>query len=486
MDNRIINRENDFCRLNAMRFAIKPATFKGDDLSLFKNKPGGKIYPVFYPNFHNIVVHYPLTMKKLVLIIAAFTVYTCQAQIPDYIYKENIRSVKLFNYADIFSYPVIVLNSTDQLELHFDDMDADIKNYYYSYQLCNADWTPSTLFSFDYIKGFQSNRITTYRNSSIAYDRYTHYQATLPDRNCTPTRSGNYLLKVFINDDTSKLVFTKRFFVVDNNKVSVAARMMTPLGGQFFRTHQRVQVAINTANAKLNTFSPQDIKVTVVQNYSWPSAVLLNRPTIYRGNYYEYSDDALSFPAGREWRWLNLTSIRLMSDRVTNMVKGKSRTDVYVKPDGERSQQVYIFYRDNNGLFSIENSDGNNPYWQSDYMYTHFTFAPPGNRPYGGKDIYLYGELTNYSLNDSSKMIFNEEKGVYERTLFLKQGYYNYSYVTRTEKSGVQSSFTFDNTEGNFQATENTYMVLIYFRSFGARADELIGFTTVNSLSGGF
>lgn len=425
-------------------------------------------------------------MKKLFLGIALLTVFAAQAQLPDHIYKQNIRSVKLFNYGEIFSYPVIMLNSTDQLELHFDDMDADIKNYYYSYQLCNADWTPSTLFTFDYIKGFQSNRISTYRSSSIAYDRYTHYQAILPDRNCVPTRSGNYLLKVFINDDTSKIVFAKRFLVVDNNKVSIAARMMTPLGGQFFRTHQRVQVSVNTTNAKLNAFSPQDLKVAVLQNYSWPTAALINRPTIYRGNYYEYSDDALSFPAGREWRWVNLTSIRLMSDRVSNMVKGDKRTDVYVKPDGERSQQVYIYYRDNNGLFTIENTDGNNPYWQSDYMYTHFTFVPPGNKPYGGKNIYLYGELTNYALDDSARMTFNEEKGVYEKTMFLKQGYYNYAYVTKNENPSRNEPFVFDNTEGNYQATENTYMVLVYFRPFGARADELIGYTTVNSLSGGF
>lgn len=425
-------------------------------------------------------------MKRLFLMVAVLSGLSCKAQIPDRIYKENIRSVKLFNKGDVFSYPVIVLNSTDQVELHFDDMDGDIKNYYYSFQLCNADWSPSSLFTFDYIKGFQSNRITTYRSSSISYDRYTHYQATLPDRNCAPTRSGNYLLKVFINDDTSRLAFTKRFFVVDNNKVSVAARMMTPLGGQFFRSHQRVQIAINTANAKLNTFSPQDIKVRVVQNYSWASSVLIDRPTIYRGNYYEYSDDALSFPAGREWRWVNLTSNRLMSDRVTDMIKGKDRTDVFVKPDGERSQQIYVYYRDNNGLFSIENTDGNNPYWQSDYMYTHFTYVPPGNKPYGGKDIYLYGELTSYAMDESSKMIFNEEKGVYEKTLFLKQGYYNYSYVTRTENPSRNELFTFDNTEGNYQPTENVYMVLIYFRPFGARADELIGYTTVNSLSGGF
>lgn len=422
-------------------------------------------------------------MKIYFFLLLLLQAMVSVAQLPDHIYKPNIRSVKLFKAGEIYSYPIMKLNSGEQFELHFDDMDADIKNYYYSYQLCNADWTPTTLYTFDYIKGFQSNRISTYRNSSIAFTRYTHYQAFLPDRNCVPTRSGNYLLKVFLNDDTSKLVFTKRFLVVDP-KVSVGASMAQPFGGVYFRTHQRVQVAVNTATAKLNAFSQQDIKIQVVQNYTWPTAVYSERPTIYRGNYFEYSDDALSFPAGREWRWINLTSIRLMSDRMRDIGKGVNQTDIYVKPDGERNQQVYVYYRDNNGLYTIENMDGNNPYWQGDYAYTHFTFVPPGNRPYTGKNIYLFGELTNYETNDSSKMIFNEEKGVYEKTLFLKQGYYNYSYVTVPDTKRNNGQLSFENTEGNYQGTENSYMVLVYYRSFGSRSDELIGYSSVNSLAG--
>jgi hypothetical protein len=422
-------------------------------------------------------------MKRYLLLVLLLSSLQAFSQSADRIIASNIRSVKLFRVGDIYSYPIINLNSGEQFELHFDDMDADVKNYYYSYQLCNADWTPTTLFTFDYIKGFQSNRISNYRNSSLAAARYTHYQAAIPDRNCIPSRSGNYILKVFLNDDTSKLVFTKRFLVVDN-KVSVAAQIAQPFGGQYFRTHQRVQVIVNTASARLNTFSHQDIKLNVVQNYVWPTSVFIDRPTIFRGNYFEYSGDELSFPAGKEWRWINLTSLRLMSDRMKELKKKDTYTEVYVRPDGERNQQVYVYYRDNNGLYTIENADNNNPYWQGDYAFTHFTFVPPGNRPYAGKSIYLFGELTNYTPDEYSKMIFNEEKGVYEKTLFLKQGFYNYSYVTVNDNKREGDMISFENTEGNYQSTENTYLVLVYFRSFGARSDELIGYAKLNSLSG--
>lgn len=429
-------------------------------------------------------------MKKIISFFLIIQISVAKAQIPDHTYKANIRSVKLYKYGDIYSYPVITLNSNEQLELHFDDMDADVKYYYYGFQLCNTDWTPANIQNFDYIRGFQSNRITTYRNSSIVQTKYTHYQAILPERNSTPTKAGNYLLKVFLNDDTAKLILTKRFVVV-NNKAIVSAQITQPFNANYFRTHQRVQVAVSTANTQITTFSPQDLKVVVVQNNIWSTASVIDRPTVFRGSYYEYSDEEnTTFQAGKEWRWIDLRSLRLMSERMAKLMDSdtSSRVDVFVKADGERRQQLYAYYRDNNGIFTIENRDNANPYWQSDYAWTHFTFVPPANKAYEGKSVYLFGELTNYEQNDAAKMDFNEERGIYEKELWLKQGYYNYSYVTKTDQPAAQKGKkqeviqpSFENTEGNFWGTENAYMILVYYRPFGARADELIGFTRVNS-----
>ena len=422
-------------------------------------------------------------MKKLVLAFSLLSMFVATAQQPDYIYKPNIHSVKLYKSGDIYSYPVMTLSSNDQLELHFDDMDADVKFYYYSFQLCNADWKPANVQPFDYTRGFLSNRITNYRNSSLTQSRYTHYQAVFPERGSAPTKGGNYLLKVFLNDDTSKLAFTKRFLVV-NSRLSVGAQILQPYNGNFFNTHQKVQVTVNTNTGQINAFSPQDLKVVIVQNNIWSSSSLLERPTIFRGNYFEYSDEETSsFPAGKEWRWIDLRSLRLMSERMTKLLDSdtSNRVDVFVKPDGERRNQVYVYYRDINGIYTIENRDNSNALWQSDYAWTHFTFVPPGNRPLEGKNMYVFGELTNYAQDESSRMDFNEEKGVYEKALLLKQGYYNYSYVTKPLKKQPGNAVSLENTEGNYWGTENGYMIMVYFRPFGARADELVGFTRVNS-----
>lgn len=418
---------------------------------------------------------------SFIILLGFFTLCkTASAQVGDKIVHPNIATVKLYKTGDQTSFPAISLNSSDILELHFDDLETDLKTYYYTFQLCNADWTPSMLRTFEYTKGFQNVRITNYRNSSIASVRYMHYQATLPDRNSVITKSGNYLLKVFLNGDTTKLAFTKRFVVVDN-KSNVAAQLLQPYNAQLFKTHQKLQVAINT-DTRLRMFSPQDLKVVVLQNNNWSTSLFIDRPTIYRGNYYEYNDEAItSLPAAKEWRWIDLRSFRLLSDRMQHLDAKSDTSQVVIKPDATRNGQAYVYYRDLNGSYTVETLENVNPFWQGDYGFVNFTYFPPGNRAFEGRDVYIFGELTNFGSDTSAKMIFNSERGAYEKTLFLKQGFYNYLYAT-LPVNNTRTLPDFSSTEGDYWGTENTYIVLVYYRPFGARADELIGITSLSSV----
>ncbi|HEY0042747.1 MAG TPA: DUF5103 domain-containing protein, partial [Flavisolibacter sp.] len=54
-----------------------------------------------------------------------------------------------------------------------------------------------------------------------------------------------------------------------------------------------------------------------------------------------------------------------------------------------------------------------------------------------------------------------------------------YLYATRPVGGGPVN---FNQTEGNNWSTENSYLVFVYFRPFGARADECIGYSSLNSI----
>lgn len=421
--------------------------------------------------------------KKIAAFIFAYVVFLFSSKCtialaPDSIYVNNIKTVRLYNYGNQLSFPVINLNSSDQVELHFDDLDADVKYYYYTYQLCNNDWAPVDLSQLDYIKGFTQLRISNYRFSSIALTRYTHYQAVIPDRSSYPTRSGNYILKVYLNGDTAQLAFTKRLMVVEN-KASILARIIQPYAPELFQTHQRVQFTIGIKG--LDAFNAgQQVKVVILQNYRWDNALKNMPPTFIRGTTLEYNSESIGvFPGGKEWRWLDLTDFHLQSDRVLTADYNKKSTEVFLKPDGPREGQKYVYYRDYNGMYVSSAIRGINPLWESDYATIHFSFAPPNGVAYPNKDIYLFGQLTNYNYADSLKMNFNPGKGVYETHLFLKQGYYDYTYVA------VDKNSTGNRTEldGNNYETENLYTILVYYKSFIDRSDELIGVATFDTRS---
>ena len=137
-----------------------------------------------------------------------------------------------------------------------------------------------------------------------------------------------------------------------------------------------------------------------------------------------------------------------------------------------------MFYRDADGMYQLGNIEQNNPYWQGDYATTWFRYFTPDKLAFADKDIYLFGELTNYELSDANKMIFNTETGMYENKQMLKQGLYDYIYVTKDKRTKQVST---DFTEGNWWETENNYIILVYYRTLGGRADELVGLTQVNS-----
>lgn len=416
------------------------------------------------------------------LVLLPFSLALRAQRLPDHVYMPEIRTVKLFQQNNQQSMPLITLNSGDQLELHFDDMSGYARNYYYTFVLCNANWTPADVNVFDYIKGFTQNRLSQYRMSTFSTSRYVHYQALLPERSCMPSKSGNYLLKVYLDSDTSKLAFTKRMMVVDN-QVGIGAQVQQPFDNEILRTHQKIQFLVNTQ--QLNILTPQQTQVVILQNNRWDDAVKDIQPAFVRNKVLEYNGEQdCIFPAGKEYRWADLESFRFQSDRVDRVDKTKEPVDIFIKTDVERNNLRYLFFRDRNGWDEIATTESVNPWWQTDYANVHFTFAPARNQPFAGKTVYLLGEMTGNQIGDTSRMEYDAVKGVYTKTLLLKQGYYSYAYVTKDNRNPTAKADP-ALTEGNYWETENQYTILFYYRSFSSRYDELVGVASINSKTAG-
>ncbi|UYQ93746.1 DUF5103 domain-containing protein [Chitinophaga horti] len=398
-------------------------------------------------------------------------------QTPDHVYLKNIKTVKLTRSGDPLSTPIITLNSGEKLSLSFDDLDADVKSYYYTIVHCNADWSRSNYNIFDYLRGFTENRIQDSKFSRMTLQRYTHYSLDFPNNSCTPIKSGNYMLKVYLNSDTSQLAFTRRFMVLDT-KASTGGFISTPISPKTFKTHQKVNFSINIKALNVNNPFMQ-VKVVILQNNRWDNAITGIKPMFVKGDVLEYNaENDCQFPAGKEWRWIDLRSLRLQTERVAHTDYLKTGTIVYAQPDPERGNGRYFYLGDINGRFQPAMLDNYDVNIEGDYATVNFTYPSP--EPYAGYDLYLFGELTNYECNEDNRLRYNGQRRAYEGSLVLKQGFYNYIYglIDRTNNGKMST----ENTEGDWWEAENNYTVLVYYRSLGGRADELVGTLQMNSL----
>ena len=352
------------------------------------------------------------------------------------------------------------------------------KNYTLTFVLCNADWTPSDLMASEYLGGFSDVNIFNFAYASNTFQKYTHYDILFPQTNMSFTKSGNYIMYVYIDGNKDNIAFTRRMMVYDN-KVSLLSTFRQAMsdGEQFNKQHIDFTISANAYDLN-NPY--KDMKVVLTQNYRWDNAVTDIKPTFMNGSQFTYSmDDASTFNGGNEFRYFDMRSLRFLTEKVANIYRDESnKNHVVLYPDELRANKSYSFYNDLNGNFLIKNRETQgNVDLEADYVYVEF-FLPYAN-PVTGGNFYVMGKLTDWRMNKNSKMTYNYQRVGYEAKLYLKQGYYNYMYVLSNDatKTGDETV-----TEGNHWDTENDYNILVYHRKFGTYYDQLIGYAKLNSL----
>jgi len=410
---------------------------------------------------------------KLLLLLFISTKGFAQAPYDNNVYNDAIKSVEFYNAKKNPSFPLIKLNSGEQLELEFDDLRGGSRNYYYTIEQCDGDWNSSNLNSTEYLQGFTEDQITDYSYSSATLQKYTHYQIKFPNDNIKPKISGNYVLKVYEDDDTSKKVLTRRFYVLDS-KVTVSADIQPSSDLDLRKSNQKINFQVNYGALKVQNPN-SDIRTWIMQNGRDETGQFTTQVQYLRGNQLIYGDLSTNdFGAGNEFRHFDTRTLKLNSDRVVKIIRDTS-ISVLLLTDKSRNQPNYTFLYDNDGNYYVLNQDGTNPTTDADY--THLYFSLDCGKTDADGSVYIVGRFNDFKLDGHSKMDY-DARGKFYTHLFLKQGVYDYQYVwvdNATKKP--------DNTflEGNYFETENKYQILVYYHPPTARWEELVGYLMVNS-----
>lgn len=392
------------------------------------------------------------------------------------VYDEGINTVRFHKEGEPRSYPIFKLGGKP-LTLSFDKFSRDVINYQYTIEHCTPDWQVSNLNSQIYLKGMQSAFIDKHRQSQNTYVNYINYELQFPNRKMQPKIPGNYVLKVFKNDNESEPVLTQRFFVA-SDKVNINTNLQQANFPQYRDSHQELDFQINYQGLE-NVSDPfEQFQVVVLQNGRTDNAIEGLKPKYIEGKtlIYDYEEENL-FKGGNEFRPLDLRSLNFGGQGVRKL-KLDSIYTAHLTVDENRAFKTHTDYNDNNGWNLILSANQESAAFTGAYISTYFYLdANPGLKE--DEAIYVYGGLSNWQIQPEFKMEFLPDKGVYYTNVLLKQGYYDYKYAI--SKGSGKGSINTQRLEGSHFETENRYLVLVYFKDPFRNIFKLVGYQKVNS-----
>jgi len=421
-------------------------------------------------------------VKKLTAIIAGiiclltvFCPYSRAADTSTRIFNPAFRTLKVCNPDNFMAPPVIRLNSGDRLVFSFDEIANDNSWLQYRLMHCNADWQPSRLVEPEFLDGFNIADVEDFAFSENTFVHFVNYRIEFPNAMMQPLVSGNYLLQVFNRDTPGDIILQARFMVAEDN-----AGIAGNASGRTDRGHNTEwqQLNLEVSLDGLSGANPyQDIKISLLQNGSEQSRRLLHRPQRVNGSSLVYQHmPELIFPAGNEYRRFESISNGFPGMGVDSLRFGGSNYQVWLKKDEGRALRNYEFDRTQHGRFLVREYNATDSDLGADYISVHFMLDMPRLRD---ADIYVDGEMTHCRFDSSNRMVYDSDAHLYRLVMPLKQGAYNYRYVTMPASgNGTPST---ELTEGNKYETQNEYWVAVYYHPPGARADRLIGFAVILS-----
>jgi len=392
------------------------------------------------------------------------------------ILKSNIKTVLFHRDGWEMSPPLIRYNKDEKLKLSFDDLDGDVKEYVYTIVHCDANWEPSDLRKDEYIDGYYEDYILDYSFSLNTIQPFTHFKLIFPTVDLAPILSGNYILKVFVEHEDS-VSFTRRFMVVES-KVEIEGKIKQATMIKDRNYMQEVDFSIETGGYRIvNAY--RDLKVVIIQNGRWDNAIRELKPKMIIGNTYDYNYDLENvFDGGNEFRSFDTKSLSYNTENVIKIDNSYDGIDIYLRELERRTFQVYKTEDDINGQMKVKTEDYPNTETEAEYGNIHFFL--PYAAPMLDADMYIIGQFTDWRYSEESKMAYNYKRKGYDKTMLLKQGYYNYHYILRYHNQSVGDvSFI----EGNHWETENNYTIFVYNRELGDDYDRLIGVKHINSLN---
>lgn len=390
------------------------------------------------------------------------------------IFCPSFHSLQIKVEGNEYAPPVIMLNSNDRIIINFDEIAEDQRYMRYSLVHCDAQWQPTGLVDAEYIDGFNLGDVEQYEFSQMTTTHYVNYTIALPNDQVRFTISGNYLLKVFPEDNPDKILLQARFSVSENTmKVSGGVTSRTDI--DYNNRHQQLSVVVDADKVRVQDMF-NDLKLVITQNGRIDNQVVVNKPLriASRIAYFEHLQP-LIFLAGNEYRRMEIISTQYPGMGVEEINYANPLYHMHLTIDKPRYAGSYSYDQTQFGRYKIREYNSSMSDIEADYVIAHFSLDMP---ELINTDIFLDGDFTYRRFSPQSRMIYNNVTKCYEKSILLKQGAYNYQYLAVPSGSSHGKTSI---VEGNFYQTINEYIAMVYHRPPGSRYDRLVGATIIYS-----
>lgn len=405
-------------------------------------------------------------LAALLLSLAAFAANAADTMTG--IFDDRLRTLQVGLNGDPLSEAIAVLGTDDRICIAFDRLADDREYLRYSLTHCDARWRPSGLVDSEFLNGFNEGTIDNYDFSQTTTVHYVHYWLTLPNEQVSPTISGNYLLKIYPEDDPDNVLAQVRFMLSEETARTFAqASPQTDI--DYNSRHQQLSISVDVDQAHVD--DPfNDLFVVASQNGRLDTQVAVRQPLRMSGStlYFEHQMP-LIFEAGNEYRRFETVSTNYPGMRVENIEFFDPYYHFRLVTDERRDDEPYVYDQTQNGAYVVREYNSDDSDVQADYGVVHFSLDYPDSE---SATIFLDGDFTLRRFDDNARMVFNPATGLYERAMLLKQGSYNYQYLL--VRPGMSHGTT-SAIEGDKYQTVNRYDVRVYHRRKGERYDRLIG-----------
>lgn len=391
------------------------------------------------------------------------------------IFDPAFKTLKVEVNGNFMAQPVVSLGGPDQICVSFDEMGDDRSYLRCSLLHCDSDWQPSDLLESEVLDSFNEMDIDDFGFSAGVFRHYVNYRICIPNDVMRPLVSGNYLLKVWREEDPDTPVLQARFSVCEDAvRVSGRASSITDRGVN--DTWQQLSLQINTDKYSIND-PYNELIIKIKQNGLDVTPTHKPRPLRTEPGklIYEHNRD-LIFPAGNEFRRFetvrtNYAGMHIESNRYVD-----DGYTAFLTEDTERASRPYIYDRTQYSRFKIDEYSATDPDLGADYVQTVFTLDFP---QITNGDVVMDGEFVRAMPEEERKLHYDPATGKYSTSLLLKQGSYNYRYGARLHKGDTTPNFSL--IEGDHYETRNEYTVDVYHRAPGSRYDRLIGSAIIYS-----